>query len=60
VAETLYRLDPLDDDHIRDHYRRRGLALSEGDTSLLQIARTSPAKMALVGDLLQQAQGGRR
>jgi hypothetical protein len=43
------------------HYKLREISVSQEETSLvLRMARLSPAKMAQVGDLLQQAQGGQR
>jgi hypothetical protein len=48
---------PIGDQDILTHFRKRGLTVSEQETSLLQIARLSPARMAALGDLLEQAQG---
>jgi hypothetical protein len=61
LARTLQRLNPLSDDDILMHYKLREISVSQEETSLvLRMARLSPAKMAQVGDLLQQAQGGQR
>jgi hypothetical protein len=55
------QFDPLSDDDIRAHLRQRGLPVSETELpTLLDLARPSPAAMARVGDLLEQARGGAR
>ena len=58
LIDAIGRFTPFSDDDILAHYRQRGLTVSEVEASLLQIARISPAKMAGIGDLLEQAQGG--
>jgi hypothetical protein len=58
LIDAIDRFTPFSDDDILAHFRQRGLTISEAEVSLLQIARMSPAKMAGVGDLLEQAQGG--
>lgn len=54
------RFDPFTNDDILTHYRLRGLTVSEAETSLLTIARLSPAMMAQLGDRLEQIRGGAR
>jgi len=54
------RFTPLSDDDILEHYRRRGLPVSEAEASFLQIARLGPARMADLGDLLDQTRRGTR
>ncbi|MGA9351579.1 MAG: hypothetical protein WBW48_22615 [Anaerolineae bacterium] len=51
-------LTPFNDDDVLAHYRQRGLAVSEAETSFLQIARLSPARMAELGNWLEQTRGG--
>lgn len=51
---------PFSDDDILAHYRQRGLSVSETETCLIQIARSSPAMMAQLGDQLEQIQRGAR
>jgi hypothetical protein len=58
LVAALDRLTDLGDDDILTHWRLRGLDVSPSETGLLQIARLSPAKMAFVGDLLEQVQQG--
>lgn|GEM_PF-1917344 len=58
LIDALDRFTPFSDDDILAHFRQRGLAISEAEVALLQIARMSPAKMAGVGDLLEQARAG--
>jgi hypothetical protein len=58
LVEVIDRFTPISDDDILAHFRQRGLTVSEVEASLLQIARISPAKMAGIGDLLEQARGG--
>ena len=58
LIDAIDRFTPFSDDDILAHYRQRGLTVSEVEVSLLQIARMSPAKMAGVGDLLEQARAG--
>jgi len=58
LIDAIDRFAPFSDDDILTHYRRRGLIVSEVEVALLEIARMSPAKMAGVGDLLEQARGG--
>ena len=58
LVATIDRFDPFSDDEILAHYRQRGLTVSAAETSLLKIARLSPARMALVGDWLHQTRGG--
>jgi hypothetical protein len=53
--------DPLGDEDILAHYRQRGLLVAGSEQSLLlDLARSSPARMAQVGDWLQQTRGGAR
>lgn len=55
------RLTPFSDDDIRDHYRQRGISVSEEELPLLlDLARPSPAVMAQIGDSLEQTRGGGR
>ena len=58
LVAALDRLAPLGDDDILTHWRLRGLDVSPAEAALLQIARLSPAKMAEIGNLLEQAQQG--
>lgn len=58
LVATVDRFDPFSDDEILTHYRQRGLTVSEAETSLLEIARLSPAMMAQIGDWLEQSRGG--
>jgi hypothetical protein len=51
---------PMDDVDILEYYQTRGLAISDGEAALLQIARMNPAQMAQLGDLLEQSKGGVR
>jgi len=60
LVVAIDRFDPLNDDHIQDHYHQRGISVSSVEVSFWAIARSSPAKMALLGDLLQQTYGGAR
>lgn len=54
------RFDPLQDEHIVEHFRLRGISLAEEEMSLLvEMARQSPARMALLGDWAVQTRGGR-
>ena len=48
------------DKDILAYYRQRGLTVSEADIAFLQVARLNPARMADLGRLLEQAQGGTR
>lgn len=54
------RFTPLSDDDILDHYRQRGLSVSEAETLFIEIARFSPAMMAQLGDRLEQIRRGAR
>ncbi len=59
LITSIDRLTPFSDDDIRDHYRQRGIPISEGELSLLlDLARPSPAAMAQIGDSLEQTRGG--
>jgi hypothetical protein len=59
LVATIDRFDPFSDDDIRDHYRQRGIPISEEDMPLLlDLARFSPAMMAQIGDSLEQIRGG--
>jgi hypothetical protein len=60
LVATIDRFTPFNDDDVLAHYRQRGLAVSEAETSFLQIARLSPAMMAQLGDRLEQIRGGAR
>jgi len=51
-------LDPFSDDEILAYYENCGLTVTAVEVSLLAIARTSPGRMAQIGDLLKQTQGG--
>ena len=53
--------DPFTDDEILAHYRRRGLHIAEEELHLLlDLARPSPARMAELGNWLEQTRGGPR
>lgn len=58
LVTALYRLDALSDEDILAHYQKRGLPVSRDEESLLRIARANPARMAQIGDWLEQG-GGR-
>ena len=59
LVTAIDRFDPFSDDEIRDHYRQRGIRISEEEMPLLlDLARPSPAMMAQIGDSLEQARGG--
>jgi hypothetical protein len=59
LVATIDRFDPFSDDEIRDHYRQRGILISEEEMPLLlDLARPSPAMMAQIGDSLEQIRGG--
>lgn len=59
LVTTIDRFTPLSEDDIVAHCRQRGLPVSEAEMSLLlDLARSSPARMAQVGDWLQQTRGG--
>jgi hypothetical protein len=59
LVARIDRFDPFSDDDIRDHYRQRGIPISEEEMPLLlDLARPSPAMMAQIGDTLEQARGG--
>jgi len=58
LIDAIDRFTPFSDGDILAHYRQRGLTVSEVEVALLEIARISPAKMAGIGDLLEQARGG--
>jgi len=53
--------DHFTDDEILSHFRKRGLSVPKEERRLLlDLARLGPAKMAYVGDLLEQARGDAR
>ena len=55
------RFGQMDDADIENHYRRRGIVVGEDELpGLLRLARLGPARMAEVGDLLEQSKGGAR
>jgi hypothetical protein len=59
LVATIDRFDSFSDDEIRDHYRQRGILISEEEMPLLlDLARPSPAMMAQIGDSLEQIRGG--
>jgi hypothetical protein len=61
LIATIDRFTRLGDDDIREHYHRRGLSVPETELPLLlDLARVSPARMAQVGDWLEQTRGGGR
>ena len=61
LVAPIDRFDPFSDDEILAHYRLRGIPFSEAEVPLLlDLARPSPAAMANVGDVLEQARGGER
>lgn len=61
LIATIDRFTPFSDDDILAHYRQRGLAVVEAEMPLLlDLARPSPARMAQVGDWIQQTRGGAR
>ena len=60
LVTTIDRFTPLTDDDVRAHYRQRGLSVSEMEMPLLlDLAGWGPARMAQVGDWLQQTRGDR-
>jgi hypothetical protein len=60
MVTTIHNFDPFSDEDILIHFRRRGLLIAEEEIPLLlDLARASPAQMALVGDWLEQSRGGR-
>jgi hypothetical protein len=59
LVTTIERFTPFTEDDFRAHLRQRGLQVAESEMRLLlDLARPSPARMALVGDWLQQTRGG--
>jgi hypothetical protein len=55
------RFEALNDEDILAHYRLRKLPVDETEVSLLlDLARSSPARMAQVGDWIEQTRGGGR
>lgn len=62
LVATIDRFTPFTDEDILTHYRRRGLRIRETEIPLLlDLARSrSPAKMAQIGDWLEQSRGGAR
>jgi hypothetical protein len=58
LVTTIDNFTPLTDEDILTHYRRRGVPVSETETSLLQIARLGPARMADIGNWLEQTRRG--
>ncbi len=59
LVTTIDCFTPFSDDDIRDHYDLRGLAVAEEEMPLLlDLARSSPAQMAQLGNLLEQTRGG--
>jgi len=59
LVNTIDHFTPFSDDDIRDHYDQRGLAVAEEEMPLLlDLARSSPAQMAQLGNLLEQTRGG--
>lgn len=53
-------LSPFSDNVILTYYRERGLSVSAEEVSFLTLARSSPGKMAQLGDWLEQRRGGAR
>lgn len=61
LIATIERFTPFSDEDIQNHYRQRGLSVGEAElTLLLDLARSSPARMAQVGDWIEQTRGGVR
>ena len=58
LLKVVNHFSPLSDEDILDHYSQRGLGVPESESSLIEIARASPARMAQLGDWLEQSQGG--
>jgi hypothetical protein len=60
MVTTIHHFDPFSDEDILIHFRQRGLLIAEEEIPLLlDLARPSPAQMALVGDWLEQSRRGR-
>lgn len=60
LVTTIDRFTPFSSEDVLTHFDRRGLSIPESETSLIEIARASPARMAQIGDWLQQTRGGAR
>jgi hypothetical protein len=59
LVARIDRFAPFSEDEIRDHYRQRGILISEEEMPLLlDLARPSPAMMAQIGDSLEQTRRG--
>jgi hypothetical protein len=60
MLTAIHDFDPFSDQDILFHFRQRGLLIAEEEIPLLlDLARASPAQMALVGDWLEQSRRGR-
>lgn len=60
LIATIDRFTRFSSEDVLTHFDRRGLSIPESETSLIEIARASPARMAQIGDWLQQTRGGAR
>jgi len=59
LVTAIHHFEPFSDDDILAHFHQRGLSLSEAELPLLlDLARPSPARMAQLGDWLEQTRGG--
>jgi hypothetical protein len=58
LITTVEHFSPLSHEDVLLHYNRRGLTVPESEASLIEIARVSPARMAQIGDWLEQAEEG--
>jgi hypothetical protein len=57
MVTIIHHFNPFSDNDILIHFRQRGLLIAEEELSLLlDLARASPARMALVGDWLEEKQ----
>jgi len=59
LITTIDRFTPFSDNDILDHYNQRGLPVAESEMPLLlDLARSSPAQMAQLGNWLEQTRRG--
>ncbi len=58
LITTVERFSPLSHEDVLLHYNRRGLTVPASEASLLEIARVSPARMAQIGEWLEQVKEG--
>ena len=61
LVTIIDRFTPFSNEDVLEHYHQRRLPVAEAEMPLLlDLARSSPAQMAQIGDWLQQTRGGAR